>query len=171
MLNENWQKFSFAGLQWRINPAEAKRLLETRGYIYNGTQFDGGLAFGGSLYGTLANVFPDFNDAKELIGVAVVIPCGELSSAKTTFDRLRTDLSRKYGEPSHSFKNFLENYHEGADNEVEGFRRGSIIFASGWSNDTEEGDESIRLNINQHLDVQIHYDFDDWSFGNDDGDL
>ena len=162
--------YIFADLPWLASKDEVRRTLTSRGYELNSSIFEaspfGDFAFNGTITGKDAFVAVRFNLQEQLVATDILIITNDTTrgrvfdEARTMYESLKMDLTKKYGQPTTTLEFFSDPYYLGDGYETQAFEQGKANYATFWferGETSSENQEILYVEIDDNVNVAVHY--------------
>lgn len=152
-------EFSLAGIPWGIAADSVTELMSPRGYNYNKTDDDGDLWFDGVLYRTATRVYA-FMGQQRLVKFRMVINTPD-EDAVGTYQKVRAELIRQYGQPKETVEEFEAPYTKGDGRIANAFKDKKAAMRTYW---LPSGTRTslVAVAVSTNLAVVVDYETPAW---------
>lgn len=147
---------NFANMDWLISSSEARRVMDSKGYKFLGSEKESGATdyvFRGIIGTSNAKITLAFTPEDEL--VYVIITTDELTNPAQVYNSLSKALTEKYGEPSDSEDKRSPQFQNiWSDTQLsQGIRLGEVYWLNAW----DYGDEAVEMETLKGGKVRLDY--------------
>ena len=156
------QTRTFAEVPWGSDAAVIKEKMQQAGFAFDQIDEDGDLVFTGSVMNTDTKVYA-LMTPKGVHKIIVNIMTPD-EQAFATYDLMRANLIKKYGEPTESIRTFESPYFEGDGFEQTAVKTGQAKIVSYWVNESDPARASgFMVELTDRLTVHVTYESPEWA--------